>query len=416
MRRIESAALAWPLGAGAVSVGMLWLNALGLSLNAQIAVMTAGVAVGAVAVGVRMWGTNIPSASPADFRGVRLLLTILIAIQIAYVALLAVGRPLIIWDSWVTWAMKARIIFLDGHISGSVFADPSRMVTHLDYPLLVPLVEAWTFAWAGTADDRLAGIQAVLFFASLLGVCYSVLRRLGVGNTWALAGVAVIASMTQISGLAALVFADLPLAVYATIAGSYLAIWFETKSPGALLIAALAGGFMPWTKREGILLLVAFCLVVLLVNRDHRRAWLAAGALACGGLLLSGPWWAFVKWQGIVNAAFLPITLATIQANLSRLPVIAGLELIRLLSPDWSYVWLLAALVVRSLLIGQVARRTLDLLPMIALLYLGLGSLAYVFSDFVPYQQHVISSIDRLMAHVLLLPGLWITCRSLEGR
>ena len=39
-QRIEGAALAWPLGAGLTSVGMLWLNALGISLSEQIAILT----------------------------------------------------------------------------------------------------------------------------------------------------------------------------------------------------------------------------------------------------------------------------------------------------------------------------------------------------------------------------------------
>jgi hypothetical protein len=38
-------------------------------------------------------------------------------------------------------------------------------------------------------------------------------------------------------------------------------------------------------------------------------------------------------------------------------------------------------------------------------------SFAYVFSDFVPFQQHVVSSVDRLLAHVAPLLVLWIAYR-----
>ena len=48
-QRIEGAALAWPLGAGLASVGMLWLNALGMFLNGQIMALTL------LAVGAGVW-------------------------------------------------------------------------------------------------------------------------------------------------------------------------------------------------------------------------------------------------------------------------------------------------------------------------------------------------------------------------
>src|SRR5262249_25485290 len=64
-----------------------------------------------------------------------------------------------------------------------------------------------------------------------------------------------------------------------------------------------------------------------------------------GGALLAGPWGAFVAANHIVDPAFLPITLATLQANLSRWPTIVGLEWISLTNPWWSYLWPLAGLV-----------------------------------------------------------------------
>ena len=48
-------------------------------------------------------------------------------------------------------------------------------------------------------------------------------------------------------------------------------------------------------------------------------------------------------------------------------------------------------------------------------LYLLLTSLAYVFSDFVPYQQHIVSSVHRLSAHVVALVVIWMAARG-SGR
>jgi hypothetical protein len=48
------------------------------------------------------------------------------------------------------------------------------------------------------------------------------------------------------------------------------------------------------------------------------------------------------------------------------------------------------------------------LLPLTAEIYLALSSSVYIFSAFVPFEQHVISSIDRLVGQVTPLVLLWI--------
>jgi hypothetical protein len=179
---------------------------------------------------------------------------------------------------------------------------------------------------------------------------------------------------------------------------------------------------MPWTKREGIVLVAVLCFATLLIGRRTRRAWLGAGALSFASILLSGPWWTFVAWSGITNSDYMPITMATFQANFDRLPSICWRVLTTLLSPAWSFVWPLSVL---CGLFGKQATlpatsssggRAINLLPLTAFFYVGLMGLGYVFSAFVPYQQHVAASLYRLMAHVVPLPILWMTYRGIEGR
>ncbi len=428
--RIEAMALAWALGAGVISVALLWLNAVGLRLSTQIAVITISSAAMVFIFGVTRaraamraragcYGRDLQALLREFFFQLRsfrlsrstwfqILLVVLIAAILLHVALLAVGRPLTVWDSWVTYAMKARIIFLDGDISAGVFADPSRSVTHLDYPLQLPLVEAWTYAWAGSADDRLAGIPAVFYFISLLGICYGWLRRLEVKHSRVLVAVAALAGMTSLNGLGGAALADLPLAVCATMTCGYLVIWLETKSTGALFIAALAGGLMPWIKREGIVLLGVLCLAVIVLNWRQPRAFGAVALVAIAAFFLSGGWWAFVLLRGIQNTDFQPLTMATFTMNLGRLPVIARWVLPSLLSANSSFVWLLATIVGISALRARRRVDSADLLFITAFVYLGLISFGYVFSNFAPYQQHIVSSIDRLLAHVTPLLVLWI--------
>ena len=132
----------------------------------------------------------------------------------------------------------------------------------------MPLVESWFYGWLGVPDDRLVGVVAVLFYLALTGVCYTAVRRQG--GTWefALGASVVVASIPHVVGLSGLVFADVPLAVFVTIAAVYLVEWLDDGRPARLAIAALAAGLMPWTKREGIVLVAVLCLATLLIGRE----------------------------------------------------------------------------------------------------------------------------------------------------
>jgi hypothetical protein len=43
-------------------------------------------------------------------------------------------------------------------------------------------------------------------------------------------------------------------------------------------------------------------------------------------------------------------------------------------------------------------------------------SLSFLFSAFVPFEQHILSSIDRLLAEVIVLPLLWLVFIAFAGR
>jgi hypothetical protein len=417
---VEALSLSWVLGAGLTSVAMLWLNALGLSLWAQIVVLSC------LALAGLVWRAKAGSGHPIEARAgmergsrpsfLLIPFSLFLSLQVAFVALMALGQPLFIWDSWVTWGMKARTIFLDGAISPAVYADASRAVTHLDYPLLLPLNQAWLYGWLGMPDDRFAGLPSLLFYLALLGLCYSAVRRWGANQTLALAATAIVASMSQLSLLAGHVFADVPLAALCVISVLYLMRWLDEGERGALAIAALAAGLMPWTKREGVVMLGVLCVIVLVMCGRSRRAWAALGAVLLSAVLLAAPWYLFLAWQGVPNSDFLPLTLATARENLGRLPTISRMALATLLSGWWNFIWPLAAVVAALGFSRRVsepndnvgALRTINILPLSALLYLTIMGLTYLFSAYVPYEQHIATSFYRLVAHVAPLPVLWV--------
>jgi hypothetical protein len=432
---VEVLSLAWALGAGLLTLLVLYLNALGLNLGWQMVVGTAVAAIALVPAGRSMllrWRPAIGAAEnetvaqvhstrPTLYRhfvrGVGYLLLALLALQLVMVAVLAMGRPLNVWDSWVNWGVKSRAIFLEGHISPAVYADASRTVTHLDYPLLVPLLQSWLYSWVGAPDDRFAGVASVLFYVALLGICYAAVRGRGGSRTLSLAVATTVATISQVAGLASIVFAEMPLAVFATIAGVYLLKWLEGGPPGALLLSALGAGLLCWTKRDGILFLVAMLLAVILTGWRHRRAWQGVGVLAVATLVVSGPWYAFAALNSRPAPDFQSFGLGTLAANIGRWSTIVELEWNSLTSQGWSYIWPLAVL---SGILFWVVRRERKpvwaaLIPIVVVTHLALSGAVFFFSAFVPYEQHILGSIDRLMVQVAPLVVVWIALQAVPA-
>jgi hypothetical protein len=95
---------------------------------------------------------------------------------------------------------------------------------------------------------------------------------------------------------------------------------------------------------------------------------------------------------------------------MDRIPDILLVVVRELLNPRTGFVWPLALFVflVRRPEWVRIVRRPSFLLLLIPPVYAGLMSIPYLFSDFVPYQQHVLSSFFRINAHVLLLLLLWL--------
>jgi hypothetical protein len=178
---------------------------------------------------------------------------------------------------------------------------------------------------------------------------------------------------------------------------------------------------LPWTKREGVLLLLAIGLALALElalalwrrqpQRYKRAAW-AMVAMAAAAIVLAGPWWYFAERAAISSPGFQPVSLELLWANRDRLPVILGLLGQTLLGGRFNLAWPLAAFMALSLLL---ARRPLPapairawMPPLVAFGYLALAALVYVFSDYVPLQQHVLSSAYRLAGQATPILFVWL--------
>ncbi|MFQ5612115.1 MAG: hypothetical protein ACE5H9_08275, partial [Anaerolineae bacterium] len=420
--------LAWVFGCGLVSWAVfigLWA---GLSLTAAVTVLS-------VAGGV-LWllsavldrrtshtpalalaaGSSVQTASETSPWTVVFALVILI--QIGLVALAAWASPLTDWDAWLNWASKANVIFIDQRLSAGAYNDPARLPTNLDYPLLLPLVEAWFYTWLGRIHEPVIGLISWLFYGSLLLLFYQAARELGPPPV-ALGFTALLATVPRLERMGHNGMADVPLA--ALVLSAFLLLHYDRsrRSPSGLsrriVALALAAGLMPWLKTEGWLWLALAGAVWLIgLGRDVRGNRLGGGqalaALAVYGgvaLALGGAWQLFLAVQGTQRFTFFPLTPATFAANAWRLPWIAGAMLRRLLNPFWNFIWLFAGLTLLARRGRALTGPAGWLIVPVAGYVIGV-SLSFVFSRFDPYLAHLNNSAERLVLQAAPLALWWL--------
>lgn len=458
---LEAAAVKWIVGSGSASLLMLGLNQVGVGLESQI------VAIAALGGGWLVWrtarglqsrrtaarrqvgssdaagtGTLVEPAAPAAATTVGqpelsaqasgghrfgwrdaaraaavVCLISLVVLQLTVAGVLAVGQPLAGWDGWTSWGMRARTIFLEGGVTPAVYADPSRASTQPGYPLLTPLLQAWLYGWLGVDDDRLAGVVLWLYYAALVGLVYGAVRRRGAANSRLrpLLAAAAVASIPWLVTLTGFAYVDGALAALAAVAALYLVDWLESGARGALVLAVVAAGLMPWAKQEGLVLAAVLLLAALLVHPPwrSRRGWAAAAAGAAAALTTAGVW-RIMAAGSPPSVAYLPLAAETLQENLNRVPEIWRTVRSVLASAEFSFVWPVALLFGLSTLAlpawqrRAVWRSEATLLPLASVLYLAMVSATYLLSAFQPYQQHVLASFFRLASQVVALPVIWL--------
>ena len=204
-------------------------------------------------------------------------------------------RPLIEWDGWAIWAMKARALYDFGGAQHDVFT--TAPYAPLQHPLLLPALEATGLRAIGSYDGALIHLQLALLTLGFAAGLWTLLReRVGAP----LAGVAVFAIVAADSVLRQLAgnLADIPLALFVALGLVCLGRWVLEADRGLLALAALFLGAATLTKPEG-LLFAAAALVAAAVAWRRDLLWGALGVAA-----IYAPWRIFVAVHHLANQEY----------------------------------------------------------------------------------------------------------------
>ena len=308
--------------------------------------------------------------------------------------------PLNRYDAWAIWTLKGHALYAFGWADPAVFAGSEYRFANLDYPLLLPSLEALDFHAMGAFDTRLVHVQFVLLLVAALAALGTVLAgRVSALVLWLLLGAVALAPAVFDQLLTA--YADLPLALVFAVGVAAAARWLVTDERWSLAVATLCFAGALLLKNEGALFVAAAFAGLFAAAYGRWRA--LAVALAVDVLLLL-PWKLYVRAHDLRDINYSLGDTFDVHHVSGRLGV--GPIAFRTLGREMAdpRQWGLLAPLFVVLLVFAAARgaRSLALFGAVTVLLSWLGlSWIYVISQF-EYSSYLDSTKSRVVASVVL--------------
>jgi hypothetical protein len=366
------------LGAGAITLHLFALSLAGIAWT-RTSMMVSLVPLFVVAtVLVLRRAPGMASAEPEMRPGIADLF-VLVAV-VAY-AIFALYAPPYEWDFYGIWGNKARWFF---DARGVDWAYLTSNGTHPDYPLLLPLLFDFTALVLGGWSDAAFGWVFVAMCVSFLLIAR--------GHSSSLVALAVVFPALNLwIGLA-------EAAVMAFGCAGLLFLRREQYGIGAVML-----GFAAWSKNEGLALIVAALIALVIAKRRWLVLWPAIAIIA--------------PWMIVRRIHELPTDLAqgeTAQRIWARIiDPAATLEALATAPPDQPYLWLVILAIVlvyvrsawqreRFLLVALVLQSAALVVPLLATPF-DLAGHAQFSLNRIPHQ---IAPAAAFLAALLVTRGL----------
>jgi hypothetical protein len=404
-------ALSWLFGTLVVSFG-LWL--LGMTMRdawlyIAVTILCLTLAIAGVVLFVRSGKPRLHVPWPPTW--FESLLALLICLEIAILFRLTFENSLG-WDGLLIWEIKARYAFLNGGaVPAAYFSDLSRVYSHTEYPLYLPMLEMWVYFWIGDCNQYwvklifpIFHIVGLLFLAQAAST-WSGKRWVGLfaANLFFF-----VPFLTRVEGGVIQGYADVPLSVVYLGAFYFLSIFARDNSRTPLAIYVALAALLPWIKREGVVLW--FVLSVCGVSIIWRRRGIRSAVVSLlPGLIVIGGWQLYLRQMHLqAPGDFFPITLSILCSNFHRLIPIADSLLKEAATMEhWSLLWYLAPVAFLSLFWRNGSQISIVLF-ICTTLPIALYCSTYLLSSWPDYLHHVSFSLPRLLLHVTPLSILSI--------
>ena len=223
-------------------------------------------------------------------RDAALLAGVVVALAGLRITTIAARIPTVHNDEYAIWVLRGRALDVVGRLDPGVFANTAALYQHLDYPLLVPALVAWT-----GGGDGAWHVHVALLAVALLGVVAWGVGRLA-GPFAALVAVVSCTVATHFPLLAIRIVADLPAAAYALAVVLLLLLWLRDGEPWQVRLAAVMATGAVYSKNEGAVFALLACLLAAAVAR--RVVPLVPIGIAAVAYV---PWLVWCRLNGVGN-------------------------------------------------------------------------------------------------------------------
>jgi len=247
------------------------------------------------------------------------------------------------WDAWAVWHFKAKFMFLAGENWREMF-DPQLWRSSPHYPLLLPLVNVWS--WVLQKEPLYYGpmFTSLLFTFITFSLLVSSLSFFNKDKTALLASCLLLTSSffakTSISQ-----YADVVLGYYLLAGLACLVISQKKDKEGFALLGGIFVGFLSFTKPEGLIaaLLVSLLAVIYLYFLQNKKLINAFSKSYCIGAAMS-------LVPSLIYYAFIaPENMTSINGFLSstdpstwlRLKIVLVFFVLEAVSLKWNGTWIL---------------------------------------------------------------------------
>lgn len=253
LRGYTLAGASFLLGAGAVALHLFVLSVVQVAwTRTSVLLSLIPLLVVAIKCGAGFSPPERAEARPTWFSDL-----FVVAAVVAY-ALFALYAPPYEWDYYGIWGIKARWFF---DVRGIDWTYLQTHSSHPDYPLLLPLLFDFTAIVGGGWNDLAFGWLYVALCASFILIVR--------GEAGSLAALAVaFPALNPWIGLG-----EAPVMAFGCAALVFLRR--EQYGLGAVML-----GFAAWTKNEGLALIVAAALALLIARRSVWKLWPALAMIA----------------------------------------------------------------------------------------------------------------------------------------
>ncbi|MDX6525917.1 MAG: hypothetical protein QOI43_1428 [Gaiellales bacterium] len=245
-----------------------------------------------------------------DASGGGLLAGLIFAVLIAPFVVRAALEPMLKFDAYADWSLKARLIYGHGGLILGAF-DPDTLgrlyqAGHREYPLGLPTTEAFAFHMAGGTGSRIVHLQCVLVFVAFAATAWSMLRpRVDAAILGGVLCLLVVAPSLHTQILST--YADVPLACFWALAAVALGLWFAGDGDDRLALATLLAAAALATKQEGLVLDASLFAIALAYGVTRSRRNVPSLALAVGVIVVTAlPWQIRVHALGLHDADIAP--------------------------------------------------------------------------------------------------------------